>query len=50
MSEDKVRTKYSCWSVEVVYDLGELLAVSTNGLEVDGVLQISCYKSVGDHN
>jgi hypothetical protein len=29
MSEDKVRTKDSCWSVETIYDTRELLGVST---------------------
>jgi hypothetical protein len=31
MSEDKVRTKDSCWSVGTIYDLRELLGVSTTG-------------------
>jgi hypothetical protein len=35
MSEDKVRTKYSCWS-----DPRELPGVSTAGPGVDGVLQV----------
>jgi hypothetical protein len=29
MSEDKVRTKDSCWSVETIYDPSELSGVST---------------------
>jgi hypothetical protein len=29
MSEDKVRTKDSCWSVEIIYDPSELPGVST---------------------
>jgi hypothetical protein len=39
MSEDKMRTKGSCWSVGTIYDPRELPGVSTAGLEVDGVLQ-----------
>ena len=31
MSEDKVRTKYSCWSVGTIYDLRELRGVSIAG-------------------
>jgi hypothetical protein len=31
MSEDKVRTKYSCWSVGTIYDSRELPGVSTAG-------------------
>jgi hypothetical protein len=31
MSEDKVHTKDSCWSVGTIYDLRELLGVSTVG-------------------
>jgi hypothetical protein len=31
MSEDKVRTKNSCWSVGTVYDPSELPRVSTIG-------------------
>jgi hypothetical protein len=31
MSEDKVRTKYSCWSVRTIYDPRELPGVSTAG-------------------
>jgi hypothetical protein len=31
MSEDKVRTKDSCWSVGTVYDPRELPGVSTSG-------------------
>jgi hypothetical protein len=31
MSEDKVRTKDSCWSVETIYDPSELSGVSTVG-------------------
>jgi hypothetical protein len=36
-----VRTKYSCWSVETIYDPRELPAVSTAGPGVDRVLH-SC--------
>jgi hypothetical protein len=38
MSEDKVRTKDSCWSVGMVYGSRGLTGVSTAGLGVDGVL------------
>jgi hypothetical protein len=31
MSEDKVRTKDPCWSVETIYDPRELPGVSTVG-------------------
>jgi hypothetical protein len=31
MSEDKVRTKDSCWYVGTIYDPRELLGVSTAG-------------------
>jgi hypothetical protein len=31
MSEDKVHTKDSCWSVGTIYDPRELLGVSTAG-------------------
>jgi hypothetical protein len=34
MSEDKVRTKDSCWSVEIIYDPRELPGVSTIGLGI----------------
>jgi hypothetical protein len=40
MSEDKVRTKESCWSAGMVYDFRDLPGVSTVGPEVDGVIQI----------
>jgi hypothetical protein len=39
MSEDKVRTKDSCWSVVTIYDPRELPEVSTTGLGLNGVLQ-----------
>jgi hypothetical protein len=42
MSEDKVRTKSSCWSVGTIYDPRELPGVSTASLGVDGVLQHGC--------
>jgi hypothetical protein len=38
MSEDKVRTKDSCWSVGTIYDLKELPRVSTADPGVNGVL------------
>jgi hypothetical protein len=38
MSEDKVCTKDSCWSVGTIYDPRELPGVSTAGLGLDGVL------------
>jgi hypothetical protein len=38
MSEDKVRTKDSCWSVGTIYDTRELPEVSIAGSGVDGVL------------
>jgi hypothetical protein len=34
MSEDKVRTKGSCWYVETIYDPSELPGVSTAGLGI----------------
>jgi hypothetical protein len=40
MSENKLRTKDSCWSVGMVYNPRGLLGVSTTGLGVDGVLQM----------
>jgi hypothetical protein len=39
-SEDKVRTKDSCWSVGTVYDPRGLLGVSIIGPRLDGVLQM----------
>jgi hypothetical protein len=39
MSEDKVRTKDSCWSMGMVYDSRGLSGVSTTDLGVVGVLQ-----------
>jgi hypothetical protein len=41
MSEDKVRTKDSCWSLETVYDPSELPGVSTAGPGLDSVLHPS---------
>jgi hypothetical protein len=38
MSENKVRTKDSCWSTRTIYDIRELPEVSTAGPGVDGVL------------
>jgi hypothetical protein len=40
MSEDKVHTKGSCWSVGTIYDARELPGVSTVDPRVDGVLQV----------
>jgi hypothetical protein len=40
MSEDKVRTKDSCWSVGTIYDPRELPGVSIAGPGVDRVLQV----------
>jgi hypothetical protein len=40
MSEDKVCTKGSCWSVGTIYDPRELPRVSTSGPRVDEVLQL----------
>jgi hypothetical protein len=40
MSEDKVRTKDSRWSVGMVYDPKGLSGVTTTGPRVDGVLQM----------
>ena len=40
MSEDKVRTKDSCWSVGTIYDPRELPGVSIVGPGVDEVLQV----------
>ena len=40
MSEDKVRTKESCWSVGTIYDFRELTEVSTADPGVDMVLQV----------
>jgi hypothetical protein len=34
LSEDKVRTKGSCWSVGTIYDPRELPGVSTAGPEI----------------
>jgi hypothetical protein len=39
MSEDKVRTKDSRWTVGMVYDPTGLPGVSTASLGADGVLQ-----------
>jgi hypothetical protein len=38
MSEDKVHTKDSCWSVGTIYDPREQPGVSTAGPRVDEVL------------
>jgi hypothetical protein len=39
-SEDKVRTKDSCWSVWTIYDPSKLPGVSTIDPGVDRVLQV----------
>jgi hypothetical protein len=39
MSEDKVRTKVTCWYVGMIFGPRELLGVITAVLGVDGVLQ-----------
>jgi hypothetical protein len=39
-SEDKVRTKNLSWSVGMIYGPSVLPRVSTDGLGVDGVLQM----------
>jgi hypothetical protein len=44
MSEDKVRTKDSCWSVGTIYDSRELPGVSTTGSGVEG-----CHTRVMGH-
>jgi len=41
MSEDKVRTKDSCWSVGTIYDPKELARVSTAGREWTGCYTIA---------
>jgi hypothetical protein len=44
MSEDKVRTKDLCWSVETIYDPRELPGVSTTGLGIGrGVTRVNCW-------
>jgi hypothetical protein len=40
MSEDKLRTKGSCWSVGTIYDPRELPRVSIASPRVDEVLQV----------
>jgi hypothetical protein len=40
MSEDKVCTKDSCWSMGTIYDPRELPGVSTIGPGLDGMLQV----------
>jgi hypothetical protein len=45
MSEDKVRTKDSCWSVGTIYDPRELPGVSTAGPGIGrGVTSFVCQK------
>jgi hypothetical protein len=40
MSEDKVHTKDTCWSMGTIYDARGLPGVSTAGSVVDEVLQV----------
>jgi hypothetical protein len=47
MSEDKVLTKDSCWSVGMIYNPRGLPEVSTVGPKVDGVLHRPIKKGVG---
>jgi hypothetical protein len=47
MSEDKVYTKDSCWSVGTIYDPRELLGVSTAGPGIGrGVTYSELYKLI----
>jgi hypothetical protein len=49
MSEDKVRTKDSCWSVGTIYDPRELPGVSTAGTGIGrGVTLSKAHPSVTD--
>jgi hypothetical protein len=45
MSEDKVHTKDSCWSVGTIYDPRELLGVSTAG---PGIGRVTSTKPMED--
>jgi hypothetical protein len=49
MSEDKVRTKDSCWSVGIIYDPRELTGVSTVGLRIGRGVTISECGKLGHH-
>jgi hypothetical protein len=40
LCENKVHTKFSCWSARTIYDPRELPGVSTTGLGVYEVLQV----------
>jgi hypothetical protein len=40
MSENKLRTKYSCWSIGMIYGPRGLPGVSIAGPRVDKVLQM----------
>jgi hypothetical protein len=42
MSEDKVRTKDPCLSMETIYGAKNLIGVSTVGPKVEGVLHGGC--------
>jgi hypothetical protein len=44
MSDDKVRTKDSCWSVGTIYDPRELQGVSTAGLGIGRGVTVCCVK------
>jgi hypothetical protein len=46
--EDKVRSKYSCWSIGIIYDPREMSGVSTADPGVDRVLQSSGMSWVED--
>jgi hypothetical protein len=48
MSEDKVRTKDSCWSVGTIYDSRELPGVSTADLGIGR--GVTCINLQGDLN
>jgi hypothetical protein len=51
MSEDKVHTKDSCWSVGTIYDARELPGVSTTGPEIGrGVTTLALCNECGSWN
>jgi hypothetical protein len=50
MSEDKVHTKDSCWSMGMAYDPRVVLGVSTAGPRVDEVLQPSIMHPCSFHS
>jgi hypothetical protein len=49
MSEDKVRTKDSCWSVGTIYDPRELPGVSTAGPVIGWGVTVCVPKSRGEN-